>query len=262
MRGVLLFAFNTDTLDYYKMAIATAKRANYFLNLPVSVVTDHTTDLAQYDYAFDNVFVVESDKSNTKGKKLWINKGRHQAYNLTPYDETLVLDTDYLINSDMLLKGFDLYDDFMCPNYTTFLLNADYGQEEISSISYPTLWATVMFFSKTQKTKELFECLRMVQDNYLHYVNLYNMINAMYRNDYALTIAHRIVNGHYEDKRDYMPWSLVHIASEIKVAKNSNIEFNTEYTLVKESNTGKGQYIVVKDTDFHCMNKETFMDIV
>jgi len=40
-KGILLFAFNNGTVDYYKMAVATAKRANQFLNLPVSVVTDN-----------------------------------------------------------------------------------------------------------------------------------------------------------------------------------------------------------------------------
>jgi hypothetical protein len=58
-RGVLLFAFNNDKVDYYSMAVATAKRANKFLNLPVTVVTDKTTDLSKYTYQFDNVIIVE-----------------------------------------------------------------------------------------------------------------------------------------------------------------------------------------------------------
>ena len=65
-KGVLLFAFNNGTVDYYKMAVATAKRANQFLNLPVSVVTDNTVNPDNYNYTFDNVFIETADKSNNK----------------------------------------------------------------------------------------------------------------------------------------------------------------------------------------------------
>ena len=57
-----------------------------------------------YEYIMNNF---KSDKSNTREQQVWINKGRYQAYELSPYEETLVLDVDYIINSDKLLKtGF------------------------------------------------------------------------------------------------------------------------------------------------------------
>ena len=115
-RGALLFAFNTPTVDYFKMAVATARRINHFLNIPVSVVTNSGTLLDFYNYKFDNVYEVESDDSNSKEQKVWINKGRHQAYNISPYDETLLLDTDYLINSNKLLSLFDYYNDIYFHN--------------------------------------------------------------------------------------------------------------------------------------------------
>ena len=261
MKGVLLFAFNNEKIDYYEMAIATAKRANHFLDLPVSVVTDISTKVNNYDYKFDKTFIVESNKSNKKNKHVWINKGRYQAYELSPYDETLLIDTDYLINSDMLNRLSDFYEDFMCPNKTKFLLNENIGQEFMSTTSFPTLWATVIAFKKTLLSKQLFDCIKAVQENYLHYINLYNIMTGLYRNDYALTIAHRIINGHYENKTNYIPWSLTHIADNINVVKNTDREFNTEYTMVKEDTKARNQYIIVKDTDFHCMNKQTFMEI-
>ena len=143
MKGVLLFAFNSPTVDYFKMAVYTAKRANKFLNLPVTVVTDYNTDVTKYDYKFDNVIFVESNADNTKSKEVWINKGRHQAYELSPYDETLLIDVDYVINSNQLLKLFEIYDDFMCPKDISYLLHEDTPIELISQKSYETLWATI-----------------------------------------------------------------------------------------------------------------------
>ena len=36
-KGALLFAFNSPKYNYYEMAVATAKRINHFLNLPVTI---------------------------------------------------------------------------------------------------------------------------------------------------------------------------------------------------------------------------------
>lgn len=260
-RGVLLFAFNTKQVDYYEMAIATAKRVEHFLKLPVSVVTDSNTILTDYDYTFDRVLIEESDDSNKKNQQVWINKGRFKAYQLSPYDETLLLDTDYLINSDKLSQGFNLCEDVLTPNKTSFLDNPKGIQEEISKLSFNTLWATVIFFKKTQKAKEVFDCMKMVQDNYQHYANVYNFSGGMFRNDYALTIALRIVNGHLDDSKDYLPWNLVHAAKDVKAYKVNDIPFNTEYLMMSRTNE-KPTYFFIKDIDFHLLDKENFMELV
>jgi len=261
MRGVLLFAFNTDKVDYYKMAINTAKRANKFLDLPVTVITDESTDLTKYDYKFDNVIIRPANKDNLKGKDIWINKGRYQAYELSPYDETLLIDTDYLINSDKLLTIFDLYDDFMCHNTTSIIMVPDDPQEKLGLNMPNSLWATVIAFKKTPKVKMIFDCMQMVQENYNHYVNLYNFFSATYRNDYSLTIALKIVNGQSEDASYYIPWNLVHVAKNTYVYRDTD----TEYTVLYDHwNRGKikKEYITIKDMDIHLLNKDNYMELI
>lgn len=251
-KGILLFAFNNGKTDYFEMAVRTAKRASKFLNLPVSVVTDSNTDLAQYENVFDKVLIEEANTSNTKDKVVWINKGRHKAYELTPYDETLILDTDYLINSDRLLKPFEMYDDFMCHDSTSFVMIENVA-EKVSLKFIDTAWATVIYFKKTPRTKQIFECMEMIQNNYNHYIKVFDITNTMYRNDYSLTIALWIVNGHTINKQDYIPWSLLHLNNQIKahtITDTSYIFFN-----------GDKKYITLTDTDFHCLDKQTFMEL-
>jgi hypothetical protein len=252
MKGVLLFAFNNGKTDYFEMAVRTAKRVKHFLNLPTSVITDTNTDVSKYEQVFDNVITTTSDNSNTKANIVWINKGRHKAYELSPYDETLILDTDYLINSDKLLKPFELYDDFMCHNSTSFILFPDAIQEKVSEQFINTLWATVIYFKKTERTKQIFECMEMIQNNYSHYVNIFNMNNTMYRNDYSLTIALWIVNGHSHNMNDYIPWNLVHLSNQIKAYKTNS----TEYLFIDNQ-----KYSTLKDMDFHILDKNTFMEL-
>lgn len=253
MKGVLLFAFNNGVTDYFEMAVRTAKRVDKFLHLPVTVVTDNNTVVANYDDVFDSVIIQEADTSNLKDNIVWINKGRHKAFEISPYDETLILDTDYLVNSDTLLKPFELYDDFMCHNSTSFILADAPFPERVSDKFIETAWATVIYFKKTERAKHIFECMCMVQENYQHYVNVFSMNNTMFRNDYALTIALWIVNGHSINSNDYIPWNLLHLPSKVKAHRITE----TEYIFFNDSH----KYITLNNTDFHLLNKTNFMEI-
>ena len=155
-RGALLFAFNSPKFNYYSMAEATAKRINHFLDLPVTVVTDNDSLPENPAYTFDKTIITTADKSNKRDWGLWFNKGRYRAFDLSPYDETLLLDTDYLVNSSALSTTFDLYTDFCCHDTTSFLMHPDAVQEVLSVYSFKTLWATVVNFKKTKRTEQMF----------------------------------------------------------------------------------------------------------
>ena len=263
-RGAILFAFNSPKFDYYKMAVATAKRINHFLNLPVTVVTDESS-ISNNPYKFDKTILVEPDKSNSRDWGMWINKGRYQAYELSPYDETILLDTDYMVNSTKILDIFNYYDDFCCHDTTSFLMQPGAAQEVLSVYSYKTLWATVVAFKKTNRAKQIFECLEMVQKNFDHYSNLHGFVAGTYRNDYALTLALNIVNGHSKNKQDIIPWNLVHVGKNTQLHKNNEDEFDTEFTVMYDNwQRGKirKEYITLKNFDFHVMNKENFLEII
>jgi hypothetical protein len=250
MKGVLLFAFNNDETDYVKMASITAKKVNDYLNLPCTLITDTETT-----FDFDNVIYLDKDSSNKKRQKVWNNKGRYNAYHLSPYDETLVLDVDYVINSKRLLTVFDFYDDFCIHNSSSFLMYPDFEQEKLGESSFNTLWATVLFFKKTNRVEYLFDCVEMVQKNYQHYVDLHGMWSDTFRNDHAFAIANRIVNGHIEQTSNYIPWNLLHIGENTFVEKLSE----TEYKIILREE--KTKYIIVKNTDFHMLDKNNFMEM-
>lgn len=262
-RGAILFAFNSDRFDYYSMAIVAAKRINHFLNLPVTVVTDENS-IRQSDYMFDKTIIVTPDKSNTRDWGQWINKGRYQAYELTPYDETLLLDTDYVVNSDKLLSTFELSDDYCFHNHAEYFMQPGLPQETLSSHSFDTCWATVVMFKKTRKAKHLFECIKMIQDNFEHYANIHGFIHTTFRNDYALTIAARIVDGHILQQEHIIPWSLMHVGNNTPIYKNSQTFNDTMFTIIYENNVrGKlrNEYITIRDMDFHGMNKPNFVSV-
>ena len=128
-KGVLLFAFNSPKFNYFDMAVHTAKRVNYFLDLPVTVVTDSQSKPNNLEYNFDQIIITDSDSSNKRDWGIWLNKGRYKAFELSPYHHTILLDTDYMVNSQKLLKTFTLPTDFCCHDTTEFLMNPNAVQE-------------------------------------------------------------------------------------------------------------------------------------
>jgi hypothetical protein len=263
-RGAILFAFNSDKYDYYTMAVATAKRINHFLNLPVTVVTDENS-VQDLNYTFDKTIITVPDKTNKRDWGQWINKGRYKAYEFSPYDETLLLDTDYMVNSDKLLKTFDFSKDFCCHDHTEFFMQPNLSQEMLSPFSFETLWATAVMFKRTKKSEQIFESLKMVQHNFEHYANIHGFISTTFRNDYALTLALRLVNGHILQQDNIIPWSLMHVGKNTQIHKNSLEFLDTEFTIMYDNwQRGKirKEYITIKDMDFHVMVKEDFMELI
>lgn len=256
-RGVVLFAHNNGKDDYYGMAVATAKRINFFLDLPVTVITD-TNSIKQIKYTFDQTIIIEPDTTNQRKKASWYNKGRYKIYELTPYSDTIILDTDYLVNSTTLLDAYKLDTDFVCHDKIKWLMGGS-DQEYFYRNFISTLWATVIRFKKTSRAKQIFDMMGAVQENYDHYTNIYRFSGGTFRNDYALTIALKTVNGHYSNPGDYFPWKLLHVPLDIKVYRDTL----TSYTFVSvDKKNEKTYYLKVKDTDFHMLNKSNFMELV
>ncbi|MFA5490685.1 MAG: hypothetical protein WC284_15975, partial [Candidimonas sp.] len=57
-KGIIIFAHNTKSFDYYGMAVLTAMHVEKFLSVPVSLITDRWTKEygeKKYDYDFDNI---------------------------------------------------------------------------------------------------------------------------------------------------------------------------------------------------------------
>lgn len=253
-KGVVLFAHNTDTIDYYAMASYTAGRIYKFLNLPVTVITDNNSITT--DFSFDRIIKVDPDYSNKRKKSVWINKGRFEVFDLTPYEETILLDTDYMINGDQLLKTFDYYSDFVCYHDSKYFLKNNLN-EQLSKKSFPTLWATVIRFRKTERVEQVFEMINMIQNNYQHYSEVHGFLPHMYRNDYALTIALRTVNGQFECAEDMIPGQLLHVDINVKIERIDD----TTYKIYTYDSEKIKKYIIIKDIDFHMLNKYDFMGL-
>jgi hypothetical protein len=259
--GALIFAFNNESIDYVAMAAWSAKNIQRHLGIPVSLVTDVAVD---YDVFDQVIYTAVEESSNTRhftdvGTVTWHNLNRMDAYTLTPYSQTLVLDADYVVASNQLQSILASQEDFMCHRtaYDITGLNNFEGLNVFGKNNMPMWWATVMMFRTSERARLIFESMGMIRDNWTHYRNLYGNNTATYRNDHALSIALNIENGHTLQTQD-IPWGLASLTPEHSIQQLEQDHYRIDYVNSKN----KPQWISLKNQDFHAMGKQQLGDIV
>ena len=262
--GALIFAFNNEHTDYLEMAAWSAQNIRRHLNIPVAVVTDdHHRARA---LSFDQVIEATPETGGTRWFEdyektvSWHNAGRTDAYALTPWDRTLVLDADYVVASDQLGYLFGADTDFLCHRSAFDLAQGNrltelnhFGQHKM-----PMWWATVMMFRKSNTAQYIFDCMNMIKHNWQHYRDLFGIQKSTYRNDFALSIALGIVNGH-TNKVDEIPWDLNSIVPDTKV---SRLQGPDSYLLEYKDQKQTPKQMSFVGLDFHAMGKKHLGDII
>lgn len=261
-QGIVLLAYNNG-IDYISLAKDVAIRAHRFLELPVTIITD--TEISSN--LFDHVINLQDNSNNYKTfrdetinvKLLWKNFNRSEVYDLSPYDQTLVLDVDYVIQSNFLKNCFTLSDDLMLYNQSLHVSGIKYQEfDYISSFSIPFYWATVIFFRKSKKNQALFNYVRYVKDNWDYFRDLYQIADNKFRNDFAFSIALHGLNGFTDNKLNSAIPGKIHFVTD----KDSLIKLEQNSCTFKLTNTNKiDDYTVVKteNIDVHVMNKYSLL---
>lgn len=260
-RGAVLFAFNNDKVDYVSQAQWSAPRISKHLGIPVTLVTDRFIDDTSM---FDQVILKESrsggtrkfDHMNADSSATWFNRGRCRAFDVTPYDETIVLDTDYIVASDRLKVLFESGQDLLChrevldvTDRRNFATDTRFG-----GVEFPMWWATVLYFKKTVASKSVFDMMNMIEDNYYHYSRLYKFEQEPYRNDYAISIALNTVHGHLPTAVPSIPWPLFTSFYDVYLNQLEEDKFQLNYVRMVD-NQAKHFKMILQGTDLHVMNK-------
>lgn len=267
--GAIIFAQNNGAIDYVKLATFSAKQIQIHLQIPVSLITDENSvgkDLS----IFDNIIYV-NDYKHTQHRKFydgsisstqaeWKNFTRSQIYDLTPYDRTLVIDSDYIINSSVLLPALE--NDHVFQIYKNSFDLAGWRNTDsfnrINQYSIPFYWATTFIFEKHKTTEAFFTLVSYIKENWQYYRILYSIDTTAFRNDFAFSIAIHIMND--SDAGDFatlLPGNMSYITDrDLLVSANNN---KMQFLIEKESH--HGEYTLAKTTglDIHVMNKTSLL---
>lgn len=269
-RGVLLIAQNNEEIDYVALAVNLANRIKKFLNVPVALITDSQDQ--NLVNIFDKIILIETKSPYTKffydgdneGKRLsWHNISRIDAYDLTPFEETLVIDVDYVINSSILSNCWSQQLDFLIYKDSINLSYWKNNKEflKVSDYSIDFYWATVFFFRKTKLNQIFFELLKDIRINWNYYKLLYQIHSTNFRNDLAFSIAIHMINGFNRGTfAGKLPGKMFFTTDRDILI---DLTDNTMHFLL-ENTEAAGGFVSVKskNTDVHVMNKYSLSRIL
>ena len=256
--GAVIFAVGGDSaIDYAAMAAWSAPRIQRHLGLSTTLITDQ--DIT--DPVFDKVIQINSVPSertrwfdDLDQSVPWNNLDRCDAFDLTPYDCTLLLDADYVVNSDQLRTVVD-QDRFWCHRYA-YAVGTGETLDYFGRHQHPMYWATVMVFGRNAESAWIFDSMRMIRDNWQHYRDLYHIDNALFRNDYALSIALPLVNGHVQPQ--CLPGAMLNVMPEHGLRQVTEDSFEVTW----QCSRGRVNRNLIEAYDFHAMCKRDLGVIV
>jgi hypothetical protein len=277
-RGFLMFAHNNEEIDYLRLAILNAKLIQKNTGLKnITVVTDphslkhneKTLGKKFIKSAINNLIVVEKDKKfKQKNIRLYkdtshaskylpfYNVNRCDAYDISPYDETILLDADYLILSDTLNHCWGHNNELMMNWKFQDIMyeRKDPTLDRLYDMGITMYWATVVYFRKTEYVESFFNIVKHVRNNPQYYKDLYKWQGTLYRNDYSFSIAAHMMSGFVDKGIPQLPTTLYKSFDTDDI--HSAVDENT-IIMYLEKPRSPGDFMLTKwqGIDLHIMNK-------
>jgi hypothetical protein len=244
--GALIFA-HRSSVDYLATARVSAVLVKRHLNLPVCLVTSESVDDPAFDHVIKIAPPVTSNRryfvvDNQKVVGPWFNESRADALDLTPWDQTLLIDADYFVMGNQLKPIINSNISFACHTRAKDLVT----QQLVDTASgYRAMsWATVCWFG--HDSRPIFEMWKRIRDQWDYYNHLCDFNQPVFRNDHALSLALDTVGGHVPHQH-VIPFVMTNVLSGTKL-----LDIRSDSTVLFE--TGKG-ISRVKNTDLHMIDK-------
>lgn len=247
-RGVLLYAINNG-IDYVKLARFCAERIRQHWRLPVALVTN-VPGVQGFDYVMTVATPTDPNARmypDFKRIMAFYNHDRMMAIKHTPFEETIVVDTDYVVVNDLLPR---LWDDqpLLVPSSAHSVSRhlLPNGLLRIADGSVQMCWATIVMFNKfAPETQRFFLEWQKSRVDYLHYAYLYGYDYTLYRNDHGVTIALQKLTGGVQVNNFILPYSIPTAVPEVEVTRANPLEL-----------AGIGKMF----HDVHVMNKRSLLE--
>ena len=184
------------------------------------------------------------------------NNIRIKSFEISPYDETLVIDCDYVINNDVLKYCWQQPHDFLIYKNAMDLSGYRYDPRfnTLSDKSIDFYWATVFYFRKNSNTEIFFNYLSHIQDNWEYYRLIYQIDYSLYRNDYAFSIAIHVMNGYQHGTWAHELPGKLYFTTDRDLLIDYN-DKKMKFLIEKEKYKGEYTIMSVNGLNVHVMNK-------
>lgn len=225
-RGFLIIAQNTNDVDYVKCAAALASSIKQYM--PKEKVALATMDIVISDYAkyFDNIVELPYGDLDPDGNWKLINDW--QAYDASPFDETIKLEADMYIPRD-ISHWFDILgikDIAVCTKIRDFKQNISTVRtyrKFIDDNKLPDVYNAITYFKKSFIAAKYFTLVRYIFENWDEYRAILKCnIDEPVTTDWVYSIACHIMGAENTTLPQFEEFSMIHMKQYINGLPTEN----------------------------------------
>lgn len=225
-RGFFIFVQHSEMKDYINQAVSLAKTIQLHNKInKVSIMTNCILTEEQKT-CFDKIYNIPGIDEAESHK--WKIHNRHKIYATSPYDETIVLDSDMLFLSNIdhwwdILHKTDLYFTDSVVNFLGETVNDTFYRKTFVKNKLPNVYCGMFYFKKNNFNEKFFNLLTHVMHNYEEYAHRYCRahIQSWCSLDVSTAIVCKMMG--VKNKIKYKELTFTHMKSNLQ---NWNVEEN------------------------------------
>lgn len=175
-KGILVVAQNNYKIDYVEQAVVLAlslKLTNP--SVPISIVTNDNISKEDAEL-FDKIIPIPWD--DLAASQDWKIENRWKTYYASPYDETIVMDTDMLVLENIdhwwtFLSNYNLYFSTNTLTYRNETVSSDYYRKTFTKNNLPNIYTGIYYFKKSDFAQIFFNNLEIVFKNWQKFYDIF-----------------------------------------------------------------------------------------
>ena len=166
-QGIVVLAQNLPDVNYVNQATLLAMSLKH--TNPETKISIITNDEVEQQILFDHIIPIpwNDDAKNSQ----WKIENRWKIYHASPYEKTIVMDTDMLVLLDISTwwKFLDNYKIFYTSKVYTYrgdIADTSYYRKAFLANNLPNLFCGFHYFQKSDKALEFYKLLELIMQNW------------------------------------------------------------------------------------------------
>ena len=276
-RGICMFAYNNEKIDYIKFAhMAAAYVKRNMKNNKTCLITDsgsyaylkNSIPKDLHDKCFDTVITHDIQHPSNPRRHFdspwsefnaqFSNSNNHEVFEYTPFEKTILIDTDYFIMNDFYDYIFETDQPISMHKYARYMEHQPpyLNEQQLNEAGIHHWWSTVVYFDQSEESQMLFDTWAHVRDNWDYYHLLYQFPPGLFRTDFCVSIAAHIMNGFNENSfvHDFDGVPLINMDQKDDIVE---IKDYNDYIFLSHNRQEQWKNLLVnhQNTNLHLMNK-------
>lgn len=227
-RGYIVIAQNTKKVDYLEQAYALAMNLKLTQSevYKLSVCVDKETKkkiTTKHKKVFDKI--IDIPWGDAAKDESWKIHNKWKYLYMTPYDETVVLDTDMIFPTDVshwwdIMSQYDVWATTNVRTYRGDIVSSNYYRQYFVLNELPNVYTAYFYFKKSELASELFAMTEIIFQHWkrMFYKYMPKGKPDWLSGDVAFALAMQILGIENECTKDHiknMP-TFVHMKSHVQ----------------------------------------------